>query len=423
MLQAKPLHRDASDARPAASARPAITMLYFVGAGPAAAQRVDVADLFGRRLCTLGLAVDWYLLSNEPGPPAGRRDFHGRPARVCGRSSLPGVAGRVLGKLQRVLAALHFAGAAWRGQQQIVQVRDDFLAGVLGLLAARLSGKRFVFWLSYPFPEARLADAREGRARLKAYAWLAGHLSAIALYRIILPRVDHAFVQSAQMRRDVLKAGIDPARLTAVPMGIPDEEVPARPAPPAEDALVLYLGTLARVRRLDMIVRAFQQVVAKRPDARLLIVGEGDLPQDRAALEAEVARLGLQRHVEFTGLVPRPQALDWVRRASVCLSPFYPTFVLRSTSPTKLVEYMAMGKAVVANDHPEQADVLAASGGGLCTPWNESAFAQAIVTLLDDPEARAAAGVRGRQWVLHNRLYSGLALQLRQHYEQILAQP
>ncbi len=42
--------------------------------------------------------------------------------------------------------------------------------------------------------------------------------------------------------------------------------------------------------------------------------------------------------------------------------------ILRAASPTKLVEYMAMGKAVVANDHPEQKRVIEESGAGYCVP-------------------------------------------------------
>ena len=50
-----------------------------------------------------------------------------------------------------------------------------FIVGVLAALASRLYGRRFVFWLSYPYPEHYLLGARDGTAR---YPWLASAVPA-----------------------------------------------------------------------------------------------------------------------------------------------------------------------------------------------------------------------------------------------------
>ena len=68
-----------------------------------------------------------------------------------------------------------------------------------------------------------------------------------------------------------------------------------------------------------------------------------------------------------------------------------------------------MGKAVVANDHPEQRLVLEQSGGGLCVPWNEEAFASAIVELLRSPTRRRELGERGRDYATRHRSYEVIA--------------
>ncbi len=111
----------------------------------------------------------------------------------------------------------------------------------------------------------------------------------------------------------------------------------------------------------------------------------------------------------FVGQLPREEALAYVREADVCASPFFPSPVLRSASPTKLIEYMAMGKAVVANDHPEQARVIAESGAGLCVPWEEEPFAAAIAALLEDPRGARRMGECGRRWVIDHRAYNVIA--------------
>lgn len=397
-----------------------VRMLFSVG-GVKAPPRVDVADLFAKRLAARGFRITWHFLSPDPGPALARRSWSGQTAHVIGRSRLHGVAGRVASKLKELWADCAFFYLAMKDHYDIIQVRDKFFVALLGVVAARIKSVPFVFWLSYPFPEARLLDAREGRSRHPWFSWLAGSLSSWMLYRLILPASELVFVQSEQMKRDLERPWIDMRKLVPVPMGIPDEELPEMDSSAyPETPLVLHLGTLIRVRRLEMLIGAFAKVLEKRPDARLVFVGDGDVPEDRQSLESEVGRLGLSQQILFTGQLPREQALGWVSQAMVCLSPFYPTFVLRSTSPTKLIEYMALGKAVVANDHPEQARVIAQSGAGICTDWSEDAFARAIVELLNDPRRACEMGKRGREWVVQNRVYSRIADDVFHQYKQLL---
>jgi glycosyltransferase involved in cell wall biosynthesis len=211
------------------------------------------------------------------------------------------------------------------------------------------------------------------------------------------------------MKRDIARMGIPSDKLTAVPMGISPGMATADLGPPPGEARVVYLGTLARTRRLEMIVGAFQRVVAAEPSAKLYFVGGGDDPLDQQLLEREVERLGLQAHVVFTGFLPRERALELVARADVCLSPFYPTPILNSTSPTKLIEYMALGRAVVGNHHPEQRQLIEQSGCGLSVEWDEGAFASAMLELLRDPARAAEMGRRGQRYVREHRNYVRIA--------------
>jgi glycosyltransferase involved in cell wall biosynthesis len=216
------------------------------------------------------------------------------------------------------------------------------------------------------------------------------------------------------MRRDIAAKGIPEAKITAVPMGIQVGSFavvgsPLRRLIPTSERCFLYLGTLTRVRRLTFIVRVLALVARELPDAKLYVVGSGDDPRDEQELIDEATRLGVAGSLKLIGQVPHAEALRYVSEADVCISPFFPTPILNSTSPTKLVEYMAMGKAVVANDHPEQRLLIAESGAGYCVSWDESEFAQAIVRLLRAPELARAMGERGRRYVLEHRAYGRIA--------------
>ncbi len=148
-------------------------------------------------------------------------------------------------------------------------------------------------------------------------------------------------------------------------------------------------------------------------------MGGGEDPTDEQLLKNEAKRLGINKSVIFTGFVSRQIALHYVNKADVCVSPFFPTQILNSTSPTKLIEYMAMGKAIVANDHPEQRLVISESGGGICVQYDEEAFATAIVDLLNDPARAKEMGLKARRYVEKYRTYNTIADTVERKYLQI----
>ncbi len=78
-----------------------------------------------------------------------------------------------------------------------------------------------------------------------------------------------------------------------------------------------------------------------------------------------------------------------------------------------------MNRPVVANDHPEQKLVIDDSGVGLCVPYDEQAFSDAIVTLLEQPEMAEEMGRKGRAYVERTRSYERIADLVEYSYERI----
>lgn len=381
--------------------------------------RADVVELFAHQLSSRGHEIHWVMRRSLDGeqPIERRLRWHGQPVDLPLRTR---GSWRVLAEMWADIRLLRLA---WRGRFDVIQVRDRYLVALWAWLAARLTGARFVFWMSYPFAESKLQQARQGYVRRRWAVALKGRLIAFVLYRLVLPLADHAFVQSERMKADVAAEGIDPRKMTVVPMGIRADQVlqpdDAR-APDRERPLLLYLGILMRLRQTEMLVRVLARVRQRYPQTRLRFVGEGVTASDRQAILDEATRLGLLQAVELTGFVPMAEAWVHVREADICFSPFYPTPVLQSTSPTKLIEYMALAKCVVANDHPEQTQVLADAGMGPTVPWDEEAFAQAALALLDEPEAARARAARGPEWVRAHRTYDVIAEQVHLRYEALL---
>jgi glycosyltransferase involved in cell wall biosynthesis len=306
-------------------------------------------------------------------------------------------------------------------------VKDKFIAAVFAVLAAKLHKRKFVYWISYPYPEASIYDAKIGVARFPALYYIRGHFFDFLLYRIISKGASHIFVQSEQMKKDFMARGVPGEKMTPVPMGFSMRAYQEwQKSSPDKDTYgeveIAYLGTLVGTRHMDFMVRVLEKVREQIPSARLLFVGDGETEADRKIIENEAERLGLSEAVIITGFMPQIEALRLIQAAKVCVSPFYPTPVLLSTSPTKLIEYMALGKAVVANDHPEQSEVIAASGGGVSVPWDEQAFADAIVGLVNNKTLREEMGQKGLAFVKAHRTYDTIVDPVERRLEQTLSE-
>jgi glycosyltransferase involved in cell wall biosynthesis len=387
--------------------------------------RSDVSELFVEQLPLRGFDVTWSARIKG----ANRKLF----SRHKGQAfllppQLPGggLPAKAANKLLQYVFEVAVLIALLLGRRfDIIQIRDRrYFFSFFARLIAWIRGATFVYWCSYPFPESLIEQSGSLSGIRKITASLRGRLSFLYLYKVILPLSDHIFVQSEQMKTDLSSYGIAPGKMTPVPMGVPAsllDTFASRANTAVTPGKIVYLGTFAAVRRLEVIIQAFAQVVSKHPHARLYMVGAGDVPAEKALLEQTAENLGIQDYVIFTGFLPMADAMAHAASSDICLSPFYPTFVLRSTSPTKLVEYLALGKPVVANDHPEQAEIIKQSGSGLCVPWGDRTFAEAMDSLLSDPEMTRSMGLKGPAWVASNRTYDLIANGVAQKYRDILS--
>jgi glycosyltransferase involved in cell wall biosynthesis len=391
--------------------------------------RSDVEVLFGHELLTRGHQIDLVMQAAREDEVVGPQPWHGRTVWVGATDSRDGFFHRARRQCLALLHDFRSLRLLRTENYEAVQVRDKFVIAAALALTARRRGMKFFYWLSYPEPESQLERVREGTARYPMITLLRGLLFGWLLYRFILPRCDHAFVQSEQMRRDLAGHGIDPQKLTPVPMGIAALEVKAPDSPPTTELTqgeltLAYLGTLNSQRRLEVLVEMLALLRRQGHAMRLLFIGGGDDADDRPRLERRAAALGIAEHVEITGFLRRELAIARVRSADICLSPFYPTPVLNSTSPTKLIEYLALGLPVVANDHPEQRHVLKDSGAGVCVPWGAKYFARGVAWLaVRGLAVRERMGESGRRWVLEHRTYARIADELERQYLKLLSVP
>jgi len=376
--------------------------------------RVDVSVLFGEKMVERGHIIDWLLQSDEPLHDAYQTEWSGCKVYVGPTDNGTSIISRSKKNLYDILHDFKMFCVLRKSKYNFILIKDKFVSALVAIVASKIFKVKFIYWLSYPFPEMYLYEVKEGTARYPLIYWVKGHLLKILSYRIIMPFSDHIFVQTEKMQRDISEHNIPKGKMTPVPMGVSTKEIPffgydSEYNRLGKKKIVLYLGTLTKTRRMDFLIRAFEKVLRREQNAKLYLVGGGDDPSDEQLLKDEVQRLGIEDSVFITGFLPQQEAWKHARDADVCVSPLYPTPIYNCGFPTKLIEYMAMGKAVVANDHPEQSLVISESKAGICVPYEEDAFAQAILHLLNHPEEVKEMGIRGREYVEKHKSYEQIA--------------
>jgi glycosyltransferase involved in cell wall biosynthesis len=227
-----------------------------------------------------------------------------------------------------------------------------------------------------------------------------------------LRAADLITVVSAPLREQLIHRGIDPEKILVNPNGVdpgtfsPEIDGTAiRRRLGLGDGLVIgFIGTFGPWHGAEVLADAFARMLAsedvRRLNPRLLLVGDGV----RRANALEILRqTSADRYAVTTGLVPQEEAPQYLAACDILVAPHVPNpdGSVFFGSPTKLFEYMAMGKAVVASKLGQIGDVLAPGTTALLVPPGEPApLAEALGRLAGDPELRRRLGAAARAAVL-----------------------
>jgi glycosyltransferase involved in cell wall biosynthesis len=275
-------------------------------------------------------------------------------------------------------ALRRLAGVIGRGRFDLVHVHSA-KAGVLGRIAAKL-GRTPVVYSPHCFPFV-------GPWGLPRLAFSTG------LERALGPITDTILCVSEQERELALDKGlVPPERLAVVHNGSEPCETGLEPDPEleafaAEGPLAATLTVLRPQKAVHVFVEAAPMVLERMPEARLAVVGNGDL---RGDLEELARSLDLGDRLRFFDY--RPPASRQLASLDV--------FVLPSAweaFPISILEAMACGVPQVVTDVGGSGEAVGVGETGLlCPPNDPPALAERILELLGDPDRRAAMAEASR---------------------------
>jgi glycosyltransferase involved in cell wall biosynthesis len=246
--------------------------------------------------------------------------------------------------------------------------------------------------------------------------WGGGHVPLVktltALERRNLVDASLIVVVSRPLKEQLVDAGIDPGRVLVNPNGVDTRELDGvRAHPPAHWRLqeelpqaptVGFVGTFGLWHGVRLLPELIERVSARRDDARWILIGDGPL---HAEVVADIERRGLSNRVRFTGIVSHSRAVKLLACCDVCVSPHVPNpdGTAFFGSPTKLFEYMGLGRPIVASDLDQIGEVLEDGRTALLTPPGDvAAAAGSVIRLLDDEDLRARLGQAALRAALAN---------------------
>lgn len=145
----------------------------------------------------------------------------------------------------------------------------------------------------------------------------------------------------------------------------------------------VYVGRLSPEKSLDVLVRAFHHVVARLPEARLVLIGKGPY---RSRLTRLIRQLGLEAHVVLLGYVPHHELTS---RNVPRIGDVFVTASKTENQPLSIMEALAFGLPVVgvhARGMPEL--ITNGENGLLCQPDDPVDMARCMLRLVHDASLR-----------------------------------
>lgn len=285
--------------------------------------------------------------------------------------------------------------AAWTGlrahrrdRYALVQVHSlpDFLVGAA--LPLRLLGVPVVLDLHEAMPE--FFRMRFPRATNPLFVRL-----LLVQERLSIAVSSATISVNDAMRDRLVDLGVSLDKVTVVPNSpslarFDPARHPVRPFMADGRLRLVYAGGVTPTYELDVAVGAVAHLAATRPelDPVLDVYGRGDA---QAALHALAIAAGIEDRVLFHGRIAIDDVPAAVAASDIGLAPTRLDRFTALTISTKIHEYAAMGKPVVATRLPLVVQTFPAGSVAAYEPGDATSMAAAIVGFVDDPTRRAAA--------------------------------
>lgn len=308
-----------------------------------------------------------------------------------------------------------------KSNYNLIFVSNSLLDGIMALCIRLIFTVPMVIEIHNPFEQKWICY---GDIKTKYFWYILSSIDS-ALWRYILYNADLILPVGRFMKKYLIDIGLKESKMMNLPQGVKLDRFLAANENPikwkyglSNYKIIIYVGIMSKLRNLEVLIYAFSIVKEKAADVKLLMVGDGD---DRSNLEKLAIKLRIEKDVIFTGDVYDYEIPNYIAAADIGVSPIPPLEIYKVSCPIKMLEYMAMGKPVVANEEiPEQKEVMQNIEAGILVKFESSSLADGIIRLLENPTEAEEMGKKGYEWVRINRSFETLAKKLEKRYFKLI---
>ncbi len=220
--------------------------------------------------------------------------------------------------------------------------------------------------------------------------------------RKIFNKAPHIIVVSSPLKKIVMEYGVPADKITVLPNGTDVQRF--NPALEVADlrkelkiegkTVIGFVGILRRWHNIDKLIDILEKMDLKKQNAVMLFLGDG--PSYRELKEYNDER-GNTETIKFLGRIAHSEIQRYVALMDIAVSPHATPY----SSPMKILEYMAMEKAVLAPDMPNITDLIDHDKTGvLFTPDDADSLKKQLVKLIRDSNLRQQLGQAAREKVI-----------------------
>ncbi|MCK5218922.1 glycosyltransferase [bacterium] len=224
-----------------------------------------------------------------------------------------------------------------------------------------------------------------------------------------LHAADLIVVVSQPMKNELVERGINSSKILVNPNGVePEHYSPAVDGSIvrtqygfSEKRVIGFIGTFGKWHGAEVLAEAFGILVEKYPeykkDTRLILIGDG---VNMSLVKEILNKHNIEDICVLTGLIPQEEGPAYLAVCDILASPHVPNpdGTPFFGSPTKLFEYMAMGKGIVASDLDQIGDVLEhGKTAWMVNPGDPEYLAEGLKHLLDNQALRKRLGENARK--------------------------
>ncbi|MEJ2529212.1 MAG: glycosyltransferase, exosortase A system-associated [Gammaproteobacteria bacterium] len=250
-----------------------------------------------------------------------------------------------------------------------------------------------------------------------------------ALESYVFRRADAVTTICEGLKNDIISRGVAQDRITVIPNAVDIERFTIETI--RDQGLIAelglsgktvlgFIGSFYAYEGLELLLKSLPQIVAKVPNARVLLVGGGPQQQE---LDSLVAKMGLSDTVVFTGRVPHDVVKNYYHLIDIFV---YPRLSMRLTelvTPLKPLEAMAQGKLVLASDVGGHKELIRDGyNGRLFRAGSIDSLAQAVVDLVEQREQWETLKANGRSFIEQERTWSASVARYASIYRELAPQ-